>query len=150
MAKQSKFDLVRELALKLDGVEEGTIHGHPSWKFRGKLLCCPAVHKSAEPNSLLVKVAPDDRTERLTLKPDVYYLTDHYQGDSALLVRLSKIDRRALEGLLNRAHQFLGGAKVPAGKKPETKALTAKAPAKKSPAKRRVAKSARQQRRRSG
>jgi hypothetical protein len=38
--------------MALPDVEESTIHGAPSLKVRGKLLTCPAIHQSAEPNTL--------------------------------------------------------------------------------------------------
>ena len=43
------FDVVRKIALVLPGVEDSTIHGARSLKVRGKLLTCPALHKTAEP-----------------------------------------------------------------------------------------------------
>ena len=46
--KESEIDLVRKLVMKLPDVEEATLHGAPSWKVGGKLLTCPAIHKSAE------------------------------------------------------------------------------------------------------
>jgi hypothetical protein len=55
----------------------------------------------------MVKVDPDERKQLLALKPDVYYVTDHYTNPSALLVRLAKIDRRALTTLLKKAAHFL-------------------------------------------
>jgi hypothetical protein len=103
-----QLDLVRKLVMKLPDVEEGTIHGAPSWRLKRKLLACPAIHQSAEPNSLLVKIAPAERALLLSTNPDTYYLTDHYRGDSALLVRLSKIDRKSLAALLKSARQFVG------------------------------------------
>jgi len=51
------FDVVREIALELPDVEEGTLHGPPTLKVSGRLLTCPAFHKSAEPNSLVVRIA---------------------------------------------------------------------------------------------
>jgi hypothetical protein len=101
--KKSDFDLVRKIAMKLPDVEESTIHGAPSWKLNGKLLTCPAIHKSAEPNSLLVKIAPAEREQLLSTAPDAFYVTDHYGSDSVILVRLAKIDRKALEALLEKA-----------------------------------------------
>jgi len=53
--KMIDFDVVREIALALPDVEESTIHRAPSLKVRGKLLTCPALHVSAEPNSLMVR-----------------------------------------------------------------------------------------------
>lgn len=104
---ESQFDLVRKLAIELSDVEEGTIHGAPSWKLRGKLLACPAIHKSAEPNSLLVKIAPEERTQLVSAEPATYYVTDHYRNDSVVLVRLSNIDRKSLQALLKNAWLFV-------------------------------------------
>ena len=104
---KSEFDLVRKLVMTLPEVEESTIHDAPSWKLGGKLLTCPAIHKSAEANSLLVKVAPAERTQLLSTEPGTYYVTDHYRSDSAVLVRLAKIDRKSLQALLKRAWLFV-------------------------------------------
>ena len=104
---ETLFELVRKLALKLPNVEESTIHGAPSWKLGGKLLTCPAIHKSAEPNSLLVKIAPEERAQLLSTQPDTYYVTNHYRSDSVVLVRLLKINRKSLQALLKRAWLFV-------------------------------------------
>src|SRR5688572_10960593 len=101
------LDQVRKLAMKLPDIEEGTIHGAPSWKLRGRLLTCPAIHSSAEPNSLLVNIAPEERALLLSTEPDTYYLTDHYRDDPVVLVRLSRIDLKSLEALLESAWHFL-------------------------------------------
>jgi hypothetical protein len=42
------FGIVREIALALPEVEEGTMYGSPALKVDGKLLACLAIHKSAE------------------------------------------------------------------------------------------------------
>ena len=46
--------------------------------------------RSAEPGSLVVCVGFDDRAELLAAAADVYYLTDHYQDYSGVVVRLSR------------------------------------------------------------
>lgn len=104
------IDHVREIAMKLPDVIEGTTHGVPSWKTQGKLLACVAIHKSAEPNSLLVKIDSAARKRLLSNEPDTYYLTDHYTDDPVVLVRLASIDRRSLTNLLKQAWQFLHDA----------------------------------------
>jgi hypothetical protein len=104
--KRIDFDVVRELALALPGVEEDTIHGVPSLKVRRKLLACPALHESAEPNSLVVRIDKDLRAEFIAAEPSVYYVTDHYERYPMVLVRLSSIDRSALRDLLETAWQF--------------------------------------------
>ena len=85
------FDAVRKIGLTLPGVEESTAYGAPALKVRGKLLACVPTHSSAEPGSLAVRVGFDDRAELLAAAPDVYYVTDHYLGYSAVLVRLSRV-----------------------------------------------------------
>ncbi len=105
--KNSEIDLVRKLVMKLPNVVETTTHGSPSWKLGRNLLTCPAIHKSAEPNSLLVKISPSERTELLSTDPGTYYLTDHYQSNPVVLVRLSQIDRKSLQTLLERAWLFV-------------------------------------------
>jgi hypothetical protein len=102
-----EFDTVREIALTLPGVEETTAYGMPALKVRGELLACVPSHRSAEPNSLVVRVDFDDRAELLAEDPDVYYLRDHYVGYSGVLVRLSRVDRGVLKDLLGMAHKFV-------------------------------------------
>ncbi len=111
--KRIDFDVVREIALALPGVEEDTIHGAPSMKVRRKLLACPALHESAEPNSLVVRIDADHRAELIATEPSIYYVTDHYERYPMVLVRLSSIDRRGLRDLLKIAWQ-LATSKKPA------------------------------------
>src|SRR5882762_9534295 len=59
------FDTVRKIGLTLPGVEASTAWGAPALKVRGKLLACVPTHRTAEPNSLVVRVDFDDRAELL-------------------------------------------------------------------------------------
>jgi hypothetical protein len=110
-SKQIDFDVVREIALRLPGVEEGSLHGAPSLKVSGRLLTCPALHRSAEPNSLAVRVDFDQRAELIKAEPSVYYLTDHYLNYPTVLVRLGQIDRSSLRDLLRAAWRFVSAEK---------------------------------------
>jgi hypothetical protein len=101
------FAVVRELARTLPDVEESTGRGAPALKVRGKLLTCPAIHKSAEPHSLVVKIGFDQRAKLIEADPDVYYVTDHYVNYPSVLVRLSRIRRDSLRSLLGMAWQFV-------------------------------------------
>ncbi len=85
------FDTARTIARSLPGVEESTTYGSPALKVRGKLLACIPVHRSAEPESLAVRIGFDRRADLLTDAPDVYYLPDHYVNYPFVLVRLSRI-----------------------------------------------------------
>ncbi len=101
------FDTVRKIGLALPGVEEGTAYGAPALKVRGKLMACVPTHRTAEPGSLAVRVGFEDRAELLAAAPDVYYVTDHYVGYSAVLVRLSRVTPAVLRDLLGMAHKFV-------------------------------------------
>lgn len=109
------FEAVRAIALKLPDVEEGTIHGAPSLKVRGKLLTCPAIHRSAEPNTLAVRIGIEQRAELMAAEPDVYYVTDHYLNYPTVLVRLSRIHQDSLRDLLDMAWHFVVAGKTRAG-----------------------------------
>ena len=101
------FDTVRDIALMLPGVQESTAYGFPALKVDGKLLACVPANRSAEPASVLVRVDFDDRAELIDTDPAVYYLTDHYVGYSAVLVRLSRVNPDALRDLLGMAYKFV-------------------------------------------
>lgn len=101
-----EFDIVRELARGFPAIEESTSRGVWSLKVRGKLLACPAIHKSAEPGSLVVKLGFDQRAELIAADTGVYYVTDHYLKYPSVLVRMSRIHRDALGGLLDMAVKF--------------------------------------------
>jgi hypothetical protein len=101
------FNTVRDLGLTLPGVEESTAFGVPALKVNGKLMACVPSNRSAEPDSLVVRMDIADRAELLEAAPDVYYVTDHYEGYTAVLVRLSRVSPDALRDLLGMAHKFV-------------------------------------------
>ena len=105
------FDAVREIALALPGVEESTSSRGTSLKVAGRLLCCPAIHDSAEPSSLMVRVSAEQRERLLATEPDAYYLTEHYVGYPSILVRLSRVSRDSLRDLLASAALEIGEKK---------------------------------------
>jgi hypothetical protein len=47
----------------------------------------------------------EERARRLESRPDVYYVTEHFAGYPAVLVRLSRIDRPELRDILTAAWQ---------------------------------------------
>ena len=113
------FDAVRDIAAALPGVEEGKAYGVRALKVGGKLLACVPAHRSAEPGSLVVRMGFEDRAELLAEAPDVYYVTDHYVGFDAVLVRLSRVDRAVMRDLLRTAYTFV--TRKPAVRSPARK-----------------------------
>jgi hypothetical protein len=101
------FDTVRNIGLTMPGVVESTAYGFPALKVRGKLLACVPASRSAEPGSVVVRVDFDERAELLAADPDVYYVTDHYVGYTAVLVRLSRVNPDVLQDLLGMAYKFV-------------------------------------------
>lgn len=115
-SKHIDFDAVRGLARALPDVEESTTYGAPALKVHGKLLACPAIHRSAEPETLAVRIGLEQRAELMAARPDLYYVTDHYVNHPCVLVRLGRIDRRSLRKLLGLSWRFVT-AKTPAKRK---------------------------------
>ena len=105
------FDIVREIGLALPEVEESTMYGSPALKVDGKLLTCMAIHKSAEPQSLAVRIDFDQRAGLLADEPETYYITDHYANYPVVLVRLSRIRMDQLRELLGSAWRFVTAQK---------------------------------------
>jgi hypothetical protein len=118
------FDTVRNIGLAFPRVEDSTAYGMPALKVDGKLLACIPANPSAEPASLVVRVDFDDRAELLAAAPDVYYVTDHYVGYSAVLVRLSRVSPNVLRDLLGMAYTFVtrsAGTPSPSRKRKKTR-----------------------------
>jgi len=105
------FDMVREIGLALPEVEEGTMYGSPALKVHGKLLTCLAIHKSAEPQTLAVRIDFDQRAGLLADEPETYYVTDHYVNYPVVLVRLTRIRIDQLRDLLGSAWRFVTAQK---------------------------------------
>ena len=102
------FDRVRKAALALPDVE-ATIRydGSPVLKAGGVFMASLATHPSAEPETLVVKVAIEDRGVLIEDAPETYYLTDHYRPYPVVLVRLSQIDGAALRDLMSSARRLV-------------------------------------------
>ena len=111
------FERVRKAALALPGVEATTRYdGSPVLKAAGVYMAGLASHPSAEPATLVVKVAVEEREGFLEDSPETYYLTDHYRPHPVVLVRLSQIDQPALRDLLFVAWRLIA-AKTTARKR---------------------------------
>lgn len=96
------FPVVRRLALALPGVEEGLSYGTPAFRVSGKLIA----RLKEDGGSLVVRIDYDEREALMAADPETFYITDHYRGYPAMLVRLSSVHpedlRRLLEGAWRR------------------------------------------------
>jgi hypothetical protein len=102
------FDVARSIGAELPHVAVNA-GGRMALRLKGQILACQAVHKSAEPNSLMVRIGSDRRDALLAQNPDACYLTKHYEPYPVILVRLSQVSRTYLRTLLAEAWEFVLG-----------------------------------------
>ena len=105
--KRTGFDAAITFGRTLPGVEVTTTWGAPALKVRGKMFACVAINKSAEPNSMVVRMDMTQRDLLLEEDPATYYLTDHYIDYPCVLVRLSRVSPESLRDLIRGAHRFI-------------------------------------------
>ena len=119
--KTISFDTVRKMGLALPGAEEGTTYGARSLKVGGKMFACMTSHKSAEPDTLAVRIDFLQRDELMAADLETYYLTDHYVNYPVVLVRLTRVHADTLRDLLAMAWRYVSAsAKRPARRKTRT------------------------------
>ncbi len=111
MPKKLGFEAVRKMGLALPDVEEGTSYGSPALKVRGQMFACLAIHRSAEPDTLVVRIEFDRRDALIAGEPQTYYLTDHYLNYPCVLARLSRLHPDALRDLLRMGWRFVSARK---------------------------------------
>jgi hypothetical protein len=101
------YETVRALALAMpEVIDSSTLRGI-GFKARGKLLACKAINRSAEPETLMVRVGAADRDRLIAEDPESFYLTPHYLVNASVLVRLKQVSRKTLEAVLEVAWQFV-------------------------------------------
>jgi hypothetical protein len=105
--RHSGFDAAIAIGRALPDVEVTTTWGASALKVRGKLFACVAINKSAEPNSMVVRMDMAQRDLLIEEDPATYYLTDHYVDYPCVLVRLSRVSPESLRDLISGAHRFI-------------------------------------------
>jgi hypothetical protein len=93
------FDTVRRIMAALPEAAESTSYGTPSFTIRKKFIC-----RLREADVLVVKV--EDlllRDGLLQSKPEIFFITPHYEDYPAVLIRLPRIGDAELEDLLTDA-----------------------------------------------
>jgi len=119
------YATVRELALALPDVTDSSTLRGIGFKVRGKLLACKAINRSAEPETLMVRVAATDRDRLIAEAAEVFYLTPHYLVNASVLVRLKHISRKTLQAVLGLAWQFVTAESAAGSRKPGKRKKTA-------------------------
>jgi hypothetical protein len=73
--------------------------GTPGLKLKGRFLA----RLKEDGESLVLRIGFQTRDRLMRASPAVFYITDHYAGYPAVLVRLPKVRKRILQGLLREA-----------------------------------------------
>jgi hypothetical protein len=95
---------VRRIAAVLPGAEESTSYGKPCLKVRGKAF----VNAGREPGVIVTRARDEDIELLIRARPDLYFLTPHYEGWHCVLVRIGEIEEDELAGRLEDAWDYVG------------------------------------------
>jgi hypothetical protein len=101
----ASFEVVRTLAQEFSDLQESTMYGSPAIKLGKRLVACMAIHRSAEPGSLVVRTDFEQRAALLAEDPDTFYITDHYVNHPVILVRMTHLQHDQLRDSPRRARQ---------------------------------------------
>ena len=97
------------IASRFEGVEEGTSYGTPSLKVRGKFMA----RLRTNPDALVVRTIDlADRDALLKGDPGVFFITPHYEGYPAVLVRLEAVEETMLAELIEDAWRLQAPKRV--------------------------------------
>ena len=104
------IDEAGAIACAYPGVGEGTSYGTRGWRVGKKFLMR---EKEKMDGVLVVGLANLDEQEFLIeTQPEAFFITDHYRGYPAVLVRVGKIDRKGLTALIERAWRRMATKKM--------------------------------------
>jgi hypothetical protein len=101
----ASFETVLALAPAFPDLQESTMYGSPAIKLGKRLVACVAIHRSAEPGSLVVRTDFEQRAAMLADDPETFYVTDHYVRHPVVLVRMNRLTKDQLRELITAARQ---------------------------------------------
>ncbi len=93
------LQVIRKLAAHLPGAEEGTLYGTPAFRVGKKLML--RLHNDEDAIVVLLNSVAEQEA-LIARDPMAYYITDHYRGYGAVLVRPT-IDESEFADLLELA-----------------------------------------------
>jgi hypothetical protein len=97
------WDDVRRIASALPDAEATTSYGQPCFKINGR----PFVNTGRVEGAIVTRAPDDERDLLIAARPDVYFVTPHYLGWEAVLVRLGAADEDELAGRLEDSYAFV-------------------------------------------
>ena len=97
------WDDVARIARSLPDAEETTTYGQPCFKVNGR----PFVNTGRVDGAFVSRAPDEERDLLIAARPDVYFVTDHYLGWEAVLVRLDAVDEDELAGRIEDSYAFI-------------------------------------------
>ncbi len=88
-------EMASKLALSLPQVDEGSHHGTPAFRVRGRLFA-----RLRDDGMMVVRIDPGYRDVLVSSAPDRFVVTQHYQDYPWMLVRLDAVGPQELDDLL--------------------------------------------------
>lgn len=95
------FDDIREIALALPGVLDGTSYRTPALRLKDKFLA----RLREDDETVAFRVGFDERDLLMAAKPDVFFITEHYRGYPAVLLRLAAATKADAAEVVRLAHE---------------------------------------------
>jgi hypothetical protein len=95
------FEAVRQIAHRLEGVEDGVSYGTAALKVRGALF----IRVREDDDTLVLRCPIEQREALIAEDPDTFFLTDHYVNYPWVLARMSAINPAALRDVVIMAHR---------------------------------------------
>ena len=96
---------VQRIGLALPGVEKSTSYRQPCLKLGGRTFVNMSPH---EPGALVVHIPLEEQPLRIAARPDVYFVTPHYEGYGCVLLHLDVVDEEELAGAIEDAWEHAG------------------------------------------
>ena len=101
---------ITKFALALPGVEARSSYGTPGL-YAGKKFM--ARLRDDDYDTMVLKpVEEDEQRFLMETQPDVFFLTQHYVGWPTILIRLSKVDPKQLEEMVEESWRRLATKKM--------------------------------------
>ena len=106
------YDQICDIALQLPGVGEGTSYRTRALRVNGKLMA----RLKEDGESVVFRVGFDERDLLMQTKPKVFYITDHYVGYPAVLLRLAAASRNEAADIVEMSWRFVAPKRLQAAR----------------------------------
>jgi hypothetical protein len=100
---------LKKIALSFPETEEGTSYTHPAYLAFNKFF----TRYRKEDNSFVLTVSGmEHRDMLLEMDPKTYFITDHYKSFPGVLVRLDRVTKDEVRGMLERRWRQIAPKKL--------------------------------------